>query len=258
MSDVLLSFDVEEFDLPLEHGRWIPDEEQHAVSAAGLRAVLALLDDLAVPATLFCTAAFAERHAGLIRAAAARHEIASHGVRHAALGPGDLQGSRERLERLTGRPVRGFRAPRMAAVAPAELLAAGYAYDASGHPTWVPGRYNRLRAPRRAARRAGLLEVPASVTPLLRLPLFWLSFKNLPVALIRLASAWTLDADGYLALYFHPWEFAELGAYRLPGYLARPDGRRLGARLRGYLRWLGRRAVFRTMSAFERRWAERR
>ena len=140
----------------------------------------------------------------------------------------------------------------MASVAPAELVAAGYAYDASGHPTWVPGRYNRLRAPRRAARRDGLYAVPASVTPLLRLPLFWLSFKNLPGWLIRLASAWTLRVDGHLVLYFHPWEFADLSAYGLPRYVRRVDGPRLGRRLAGYLRWLSGRATFVTMTQLER------
>src|SRR5262245_1699419 len=177
MSEVCLTFDVEEFDVPLEYGHWVPADEQDGVSAAGLRAVLRLLEELAVPATLFCTALFAERHPELIRQAAAAHEIASHGVRHAGLAPGDPRRARERLERVLGAPVRGFRAPRMAPVAAAELAAAGYAYDSSEHPTWIPGRYNRLGTPRRAAWRDGLLSVPASVTPVLRLPLFWLSFK---------------------------------------------------------------------------------
>jgi peptidoglycan/xylan/chitin deacetylase (PgdA/CDA1 family) len=249
---VCLTLDVEEFDVPLEYGRWIPADEQDGVSAAGLRAVLELLDELAIPATLFCTALFAERHPELIRRAAAAHEIASHGVRHAGLAPGDPRRSRERLERVLGAPVRGFRAPRMAAVAAAELVAAGYAYDASGHPTWLPGRYNRLGALRRAARRDGLYSVPASVTPLLRLPLFWLSFKNLPGWLIRLASAWTLRADGYLVLYFHPWEFADLSAYPLPRYVRRVHGPRLVRRLARYLRWLSARATFVTLAEFER------
>lgn len=249
---MLLSFDVEEFDAPLEYGISIPETEQAAVSATGLRLVLGLLAELGIRATLFCTADFAERQAPLIQEAAALHEIASHGVRHAGLEPGDLRRSRERLERLVGVAVRGFRAPRMARVSPADLRAAGYAYDASDHPTWVPGRYNRFRAPRRAALRDGLLSVPASVTPLVRLPLFWASFKNLPRWLIRLASAWTLWADGYLVLYFHPWEFADLSAYALPIYVKRVHGATLLARLAGYLRWLGTRGAFVTMSEFDR------
>ena len=77
--EVLLSFDVEEFDAPLEYGGWIPETEQDAVSVAGLRLVLALLAELGIRTTLFCTASFAERQAGLIREAAHRHEIASPG-----------------------------------------------------------------------------------------------------------------------------------------------------------------------------------
>jgi hypothetical protein len=139
-------------------------------------------------------------------------------------------------------------------VSPSDLRAAGYAYDSSEHPTWLPGRYNRLRAPRRAVLREGVLSVPASVTPLVRLPLFWASFKNLPGWLIRLASAWTLRADGYLVLYFHPWEFADLSAYRLPAYVKRLHGADLLGRLGEHLRWLRRRAVFVTMSEFDRTW----
>jgi peptidoglycan/xylan/chitin deacetylase (PgdA/CDA1 family) len=249
---VCLTFDVEEFDVPLEYGHWIPADEQDGVAATGLRAVLRLLDELALPATLFCTALFAERHAELIRRAATAHEIASHGVRHLGLEPGDARRSRERLERLVGGSVVGFRAPRMARLGAAELVAAGYAYDASEHPTWLPGRYNRLGAPRRAARRDGLYSVPASVTPLLRLPLFWLSFKNVPGWSIRLASAWTLRADGYLVLYFHPWEFADLSTYALPRYVRRVHGHRLVGRLAKYLRWLSARATFVTVAEFER------
>jgi peptidoglycan/xylan/chitin deacetylase (PgdA/CDA1 family) len=252
--EVLLSFDVEEFDAPLEYGGWIPEAEQDAVTVAGLHRVLTLLAELGIRTTLFCTAGFAERHAGLIREAAGRHEIASHGIRHADLEPGDLQGSRERLERVVGGAVRGFRAPRMTPVSAADLRAAGYAYDSSEHPTWLPGRYNRLGAPRRVALREGVLTLPASVTPLVRLPLFWASFKNLPGWLIRLASAWTLRADGYLVLYFHPWEFADLSAYRLPVYVKRIDGARLLGRLGEHLRWLRARAVFVTMSEFDRAW----
>src|SRR5262249_60776374 len=121
---VLLCFDVEEFDAPLEYGISIPETEQAAVSATGLRLVLALLAELGIRATLFCTADFAERQAPLIQEAAALHEIASPGVRHAGLEPADLRRSRERLERLVGGAGRGVRGPPLAAGAPAAPPAA--------------------------------------------------------------------------------------------------------------------------------------
>ncbi len=86
----------------LEYGYRIPAEEQDEVSVASLRMALGLLDELAVPATLFCTALFAERHPELIRRTAATHEIASHGLRHARLEPGAPRRSRERLAQVVG------------------------------------------------------------------------------------------------------------------------------------------------------------
>ena len=57
---------------------------------------------------------------------------------------------------------------------------AGYCYDASIHPTWLPGRYNNLHLPKTSYFDNELLRIPASVSPTLRIPLFWLSFKNFP------------------------------------------------------------------------------
>jgi hypothetical protein len=88
---------------------------------------------------------------------------------------------------------------------------------------------------------------------LLRLPLFWLSFKNLPTPLIRGATRWTLAADGYVSLYFHPWEFADLRPFALPGYMKRRHGDELLSRLARYLRWLQGRGEFTMIRDFERR-----
>src|SRR4029450_10700054 len=144
------------------------------------------------------------------RTAESGHEIASHGYSHTGFQDSDLERSRAALEEISGAPVRGFRMPRMGRIAPERLLAAGYRYHSSENPTWIPGRYNLLRAPRTARLEGDLLCVPASVTPRLRLPLFWIIFKAIPRPLFRAAAARTLDADGYLSLYFHPWEYTDL------------------------------------------------
>ena len=195
---ILLSFDIEEFDLPTEYGLAISWEEQLRVSREGSGHILNVLARHGVRATFFCTARFAEAAPDVLRAICdGGHEVASHGYAHSAFEEADLTRSREILRRMSGQPVTGFRMPRMMHVADEALLRAGYRYNSSLNPTLIPGRYNHLNQPRTWFRREGLLQLPASTTPRVRFPLFWLSFHHLP-------------PDGYLLLYFHPWEFMPL------------------------------------------------
>ena len=204
---VAFSFDFEEFDLPREHGADISTDEAVRISADGAHPLLDLLTRHGVRATAFCTLTFASQSPETVRRlVAGGHEVAAHGMEHA--DPGDPRQCREELERICGRPVVGYRSPRMCAVDAAALAAAGFRYDASLNPTFLPGRYCHLASPRTPFARKGLCEVPASVTPLLRLPLFWLSLHLLPERLYLALARRTLAHDGTLVLYFHPWEFS--------------------------------------------------
>ena len=204
---VALSFDFEEFDLPREHGADISTDEAVRISADGARPLLDLLARHGVRATAFCTKVFAAQSPETVRRLVADgHEVAAHGMEHS--DPGEPRRCREELERICGRPVVGYRSPRMSAVDAAALAAAGFLYDASLNPTFMPGRYCHLASPRTPFAREGLREVPASVTPLLRLPLFWLSLHLLPEWLYLALARRTLAHDGTLVLYFHPWEFS--------------------------------------------------
>lgn len=246
----LISFDVEQFDIPTEYGHALGVNEQFEIGRRGLERVLRILDEHHAPATFFITGEFAERYPELVRLVAAtgggRHEIASHGQTHGDLLPGHLEESKRVLERVTGREVRGFRRARMADTDPAAIARAGFAYNASENPIWLPGRYNHFFLPRRArverTHAGDLVQIPASATPLVRLPLFWLAFKNLPAWAIRGASRWVLAADGVLNTYFHPWEFVDIGEYGLPRVVTRIDGERLAGRLGAYLVFLKQRA----------------
>ena len=204
---VALSFDFEEFDLPREHGAVIATDEAIRISADGARPLLDLLARHGVRATAFCTQAFAAKSPETIRRlVAGGHEVAAHGMEHS--NPGDPRQCREALERICGCPVVGYRSPRMAAIDGAALAAAGFRYDASLNPTFMPGRYCHLTSPRTPFVMKELCEVPASVTPFLRLPLFWLSLHLLPEWLYHALARRTLAHDGSLVLYFHPWEFS--------------------------------------------------
>ncbi len=246
----LLSFDVEEFDTPNQHGADWSIEQQLEAGAAGWTRLLALLESLHVSSTLFTTAAIAQFSPQLLRKSAQSHEIASHGFNHATLAPGDLSASRKALRSLSGQEVIGFRRARMQPTSASEILAAGYQYDSSIHPVWLPGRYNNRSLPRTIHRRSTLIEVPASATPALRLPLFWLAFKHYPQVLYRRCVEQCLQQDGYINLYFHPWEFTDLSSSKIPKYMRTPSGEQLCDRMSAFVEWLRPRAEITTFTKF--------
>jgi hypothetical protein len=246
----LLSFDVEEFDVPLEYGQAIDLATQLSVSLQGVEAVIDLLDRLEIQATFFVTANFAQHYPDLIRHLAQRHEIASHGFYHSAFETADLEKSRLALEEILDRPIVGFRMARLQAVEEQAIAAAGYRYNSSLNPTYLPGRYNNFSEPRRPFLSDALLNIPVSVTPLIRFPLFWLSFKHLPLPLYKMASTWTLGCDRLLSLYFHPWEFTNISHFGLPPLIHRRSGREMRDRLENYLIWLRQRSKFVTYAAY--------
>lgn len=208
---VALSFDFEECDLPRESGVDFPIEEGMKVSVEGANALLDLLERQEVRGTFFCTLNFAERAPDVMRRLIdGGHEIAAHGVDHFHQVPQDPFRCKEGLERLYGISVSGYRQPRMFQVDDAALAKAGYRYNSSLNPAFIPGRYMHLSEPRTIFVKDGLTQIPASVTPWIRFPLFWLALHLLPEWLYRVLVRRTLAHDGYFVTYFHPWEFSSL------------------------------------------------
>jgi peptidoglycan/xylan/chitin deacetylase (PgdA/CDA1 family) len=248
---LLFTVDVEEFDTAVEFGHDIPLSEQIAVSTRGLRLLAERFGALNARATLFTTANYALHEPELMRQLAQKHEVASHGYYHTTFEPADLASSKAALENLLGTSVRGFRRARMGETNPDDLLAAGYVYDSSLHPTYIPGRYNHWGEPRSPFRQKTLWQIPASVTPRLRIPLFWLSLKNFPFPLYKQLCLQTLRADGYVNLYVHPWEFTDLAAYdKIPGYVTRHAHEALLDRVEALLRFLHQHGDYYTMGEF--------
>ena len=246
---IYLSLDVEEYDLPNEFGANLPLERQMAIGKAGFERALELLSRLDIPATLFTTSRFADHTSDLLRSATESHEIASHGVRHDTFANDDFLSSRQRLETITGAPVRGFRMPRLQYVDPALALAAGYEYDSSENPIRLPGRYDNRHLPRTPRIQDRLLRVPISTTPRMRIPLFWLGFRHLPTPLLRSCLNRTLAADGRLVLFFHPWELLKSErSLPMPLSVRTGGGPRLEQKLERELRRLKDQAEFSRMS----------
>jgi len=222
---ILLSFDVEEFDLPLEYQQSIPLNEQLHIGNFGVQALTTILNNQDIRSTLFTTATYAINFPETIRQLAQQHEIASHAYYHSSFDNVHLLQSKEALEAITGKKVTGLRMPRMRHVEMSEILKAGYGYDSSINPTWLPGRYNNTHLPRTKYTQEGVTRIPASVSPNLRIPLFWLSFKNFPYFFFKKLVINTLKKDGYVCLYFHPWEFTNaINAFSLPNFMKKDAG----------------------------------
>jgi peptidoglycan/xylan/chitin deacetylase (PgdA/CDA1 family) len=254
MKKILLSFDIEEFDMPLEYGKSMPLHEQLQVSAEGTRIILDILSEYSIHATFFSTVVFASHVSDVIQKIRSDgHELGSHGYFHSAFRNEHLLRSRTELERLSGCSVTGFRMARMMPVDAKEIQKAGYRYNSSLNPVYLPGRYNNFFKPRTYFQEDGLLQLPASATPLIRFPLFWLSFHNLPLWVYKAICRRTIERDNYLNIYFHPWEFTDLThqKYGLPRFISKNSGTQMIDRFCKWLIWMKKKEYeFSTIAQF--------
>jgi peptidoglycan/xylan/chitin deacetylase (PgdA/CDA1 family) len=241
---VLLSFDIEEFDVPAEYGIDIPFDQQISISVLGTQRILDLLKESGIKATFFSTVVFAKSAQHVIdRIVGEGHELASHGWFHSSFENKDLLASKNELGRISGFDVKGFRMARMMNVDDTAIKDAGYLYNSSLNPIYLPGRYNNFTSRRTAFNEHGLVHLPASATPLFRIPLFWLSFHHLPSWFYRMACERTIINDSYLNIYFHPWEFADISDPQLglPWLIKKNTGDKMVTRFRELLAWMKRR-----------------
>lgn len=251
---ILLSFDTEEYDVPCEHGvQYDTLTEGMEVSRTGTTRILDALKEENVRATFFCTANFAEHAPDLIlRILQEGHEVAAHGCDHWQPQSDDVVKSKQRLEQVLASigygdyKIKGYRQPRMFPVSDETIHGEGYLYNSSLNPAFIPGRYMHLTAPRTpfwvfkpTAKGQGLLQIPASVTPWFRFPLFWLAMHNLPMWLYKSWCRWTWKHDGQFVTYFHPWEFYELKEhpeFKMPLIIKNHSGLTLVSRLHKLIR----------------------
>jgi len=186
-----------------------------------LPALIELLAELESTATFFVLGEVARRHPRRLRElAGAGHEVACHGFLHWRADTRsvrefarDVGQARELLQEVTGRPVRGFRAPewslrhlgnpRLRAVA--EL---GFEYDSSLSPSVGAGDPGNPREPSRLIWADGLelLEAPPLVWgAALRLPVGGWTGRIAPVRLLNRA----LERAAGATLVVHPWELVD-------------------------------------------------
>lgn len=227
--------------MPFEYGKDISFDEQLRISTEGTLKILAILKKHNVKATFYCTANYANNKPDVINTIVTEgHELASHGYYHSDFKPEHLKQSKDALEQLSGQTIKGYRMARMMPVDEKEIQKAGYIYNSSINPTYLPGRYNNFSKPRTWFYQDGVLQMPSSVSPLIRFPLFWLSFHNLPLGLLKWMCRITHKKDGYLNLYFHPWEFMDIKQpekFGFPGYVTKCTGDAFVERIDKFIGW---------------------
>jgi polysaccharide deacetylase family protein (PEP-CTERM system associated) len=186
--------------------------------------ILKLLDEKGIHATFFVLGVVAERHPDLIKAIQnAGHEIATHGYAHQrvyTMTPEsfrkDLNLSVHTISQITGRPVKGYRAPEWSIRndslwALDILLQEGFEYDSSMAPLPIIGSQGYETVPHLLTLEKGALwEIPPLVatTPIVNLPLGggW-GLRTFPYTLIR-STIRKLNSQAQPALiYLHPREF---------------------------------------------------
>jgi len=185
--------------------------------------ILEILDGCGARATFFVLGWVAERCPELVcTITAAGHEVASHGYGHELvylLRPSefrdDVLRSKHQLEDLTGRPIRGYRAPSFSITdwAVPILQEAGFEYDSSFVPTIAHDRYGRLNG-MDAGRpivclREGFYEAGVSCMRIGRRGIPWGGggyFRLVPYRLWCWGVRAILRSGRPYVFYLHPWE----------------------------------------------------
>lgn len=221
----IFTVDVEDWyhaSVMQRHLSRMPSYQPQRRLAKNLAALEQWLDQIEAKATFFCLSSLpSEINLQIRRLSDAGHEIASHGHSHAILDTltevelrHELAGSKDRLEQITGKAIRGFRAPNFSITDRAiELIAeSGYEYDSSVyHVPWHPN-YGKLIAYPMGRKpyqfQNGLLEFPLSIWEKLgmSIPLAGGAYvRHLPFGMYKRAAG-ELTQQGYFHFYIHPWE----------------------------------------------------
>jgi polysaccharide deacetylase family protein (PEP-CTERM system associated) len=202
--------------------------------ARNFRKMLSIFSEAGVQVTCFFLGWVAERYPDLVReAAAAGHEVASHGYAHMLtfeMTPEtfhqDVRRTRELLEDITGKSVSGYRSPGFSATADTpwffdELTRAGYKYDSSVFPASRQhgGMEGGDLAPHVVRTAQGpIIEFPITIAHILGRPMCFFGggyLRLFPYPLIKRMSNRVLGENRPVVFYVHPREI-EPGHPRLP------------------------------------------
>jgi len=250
---ILLSFDVEEFDLPTEYGIHIGEDQQYTYSLEGLLKIIPVLKKENVKATFFVTSGFASRFPQIIKKVSKFHEVSSHNLNHqlSVYSETEVAKSKEILEKIIRKKVLGFRMPRLKNVNHSSLSKLGFNYDSSLSPSYLPGRYNNIFKKRSFFNSDGISVIPVSVFPVMRLP-YWILFRMLGIRYLKILTSLCSFSPGFVNVYFHPWEFSDISKFKLPNFFNKENsGMKMVSLFSEYIRWCKARGLsFLTFSEF--------
>jgi polysaccharide deacetylase family protein (PEP-CTERM system associated) len=206
--------------------------------------LLDILADAGARSTFFVLGWAAERYPAIVRRIVDEgHELASHTHLHRNLKElpraeveAELQRSKDVLEQVGGREVRGVRAPNFSVSDDVlDIIAeAGYWYDSSYFGFAQHDRYGHIStsidplAPV-VEIRPGLLEIQMTRVPVGPLMVPWAGgayFRLIPYPIFRRGVAQRVRSTSWFTFYFHPWE---LDPDEVP-----PGGMSRSLRFRGY------------------------
>jgi peptidoglycan/xylan/chitin deacetylase (PgdA/CDA1 family) len=250
MRYILLTFDLEEFDLPKEYNQNIKEKEIYGTSKNGLLELIKILKKYKIKATFFTTTKFAKKYPQIIKELSKEHEIASHGYSHSEnINIENLKKSKKEIEKIINKKIKGFRAPRFEINDIKIVSKSGFEYDSSVHPVYLPGRTRKSGGKRQLHKINNLYEIPMSTLPP-NFSIFWLAFKNFPLTYSKIFTKINFYFSKYTMLVFHPWEFSNLKKYKIPRYIV-GDPRKLLRKLEKYIKYCKKnKYVFKTINDF--------
>lgn len=242
MKKILLTFDVEEFDLPTEYAQKISETEMYETSKQGLDNLKNLLDKHSIKSTFFTTANFAKKYPQKIKTLSKEgHEIACHGFCHSDSCITDLSTiklAKKEIEKIIKKEIAGFRAPRFEIKDISKLSDYGFLYDSSLHPTIAPGKYFNFHQKRTIHKKGKIIEIPLSTLPLfpfIRSPFNWYMFRHFPFVYGTTFAKINFYYSNYLTMLFHPWEFVDLKKFQIPKAFKKNSGNELLKKFEKYI-----------------------
>jgi hypothetical protein len=243
-----LSFDLEKFDALLEYGVDISREDQYRISRQGLSRLADFLRENNLKATFFTTVDMANTYPQLLQGLAFEdHEIALHAITEQLDKDisQNLKDQKLAVEQIIKKEIFGCRTHKLVSLPEEDLRAAGFIYDNSLHPTYVPGRYFNILKPKLIYAKSSLIKVPVSVIPLLSLPFSWFWFRNFGSSYAIFCSRLVYFNRSYINIYLHSWDFANINIplrwHLRP--LTRNSGDKMLEMLDKYIKWCKRKGV---------------
>ena len=243
----MLTCDFEEFNLPIDFGKTISEKLMLSKSCEGIERFIDVIKKYPVKISFFVTPKMSEVSIELLRKLVKEgHEIGFHGSINQINSDNvtrvinDLRYLKEEMEKKIKIKIYGFRNHKLIILPAYVIKEAGFVYDNTCHPTYVPTRYFNLFRSRNMRYIEGIINIPTSVSPILRLPFSWIWFRNLGLNYVKLCTRAVFLTQDYVNIYLHSWDFAyfnDNSISNLPYLIKRNTGIKMSKLFEDYLIW---------------------